>query len=126
MLACKSIVSSTYASNVFIFPIFHGLHVKLLFSVFLQKVIEKNDRGDHFPLYAVCLGFELLTMIISEVSTSHYLTFFICFLFFKKEKKNNLIFFRLLSVYMAFLDVVNFCSLLWTFSTNIHSCVMAK
>lgn len=34
---------------------------------FLQKILEKNDAGDHFPLYAHCLGFELLTMIISKV-----------------------------------------------------------
>ncbi|XP_056173502.1 gamma-glutamyl hydrolase 2-like isoform X1 [Syzygium oleosum] len=31
-----------------------------------KKVLAKNDAGDHFPLYAICLGFELLTMIISE------------------------------------------------------------
>lgn len=35
---------------------------------FVQKIIEKNDAGDHFPLYATCLGFELLTMIISKVN----------------------------------------------------------
>ncbi|WRX28663.1 Peptidase C26 - like 5, partial [Theobroma cacao] len=29
------------------------------------KVVEKNKAGDHFPLYAICLGFETLTMIIS-------------------------------------------------------------
>jgi len=34
----------------------------------VQKILEKNDAGDHFPLYAVCLGFELITMIISQVS----------------------------------------------------------
>ncbi|GAA0139919.1 cysteine protease [Lithospermum erythrorhizon] len=31
-----------------------------------QKVLKKNDEGDHFPLVAICLGFELLTMIISQ------------------------------------------------------------
>ncbi|KAK3424522.1 hypothetical protein EUGRSUZ_F01292 [Eucalyptus grandis] len=30
------------------------------------KVLAKNDAGDHFPLYGICLGFELLTMIISK------------------------------------------------------------
>jgi len=45
---------------------FRTLCIKLSFS--LQKILEKNDAGDHFPLYAVCLGFELITMIISEVS----------------------------------------------------------
>jgi hypothetical protein len=36
--------------------------------LFMQKVLEKNEARDHFPLYAICLGFELITMIISEVS----------------------------------------------------------
>ncbi|KAG5546050.1 hypothetical protein RHGRI_018279 [Rhododendron griersonianum] len=31
-----------------------------------KKILEKNDGGDHFPLLAICLGFELLTMIISK------------------------------------------------------------
>ncbi|XP_052178878.1 gamma-glutamyl hydrolase 2-like [Diospyros lotus] len=31
-----------------------------------KKVLKKNDAGDHFPLLAICLGFELLTMIISK------------------------------------------------------------
>ncbi|KAK8312582.1 hypothetical protein V6Z11_D01G051300 [Gossypium hirsutum] len=43
----------------------YGLYYDIAKKIF-KKVIEKNDRGDHFPLYAVCLGFELLTMIISE------------------------------------------------------------
>ncbi|KAG4161159.1 hypothetical protein ERO13_D01G041000v2 [Gossypium hirsutum] len=43
----------------------YGLYYDIAKMIF-KKVIEKNDRGDHFPLYAVCLGFELLTMIISE------------------------------------------------------------
>ncbi|PPD79034.1 hypothetical protein GOBAR_DD24039 [Gossypium barbadense] len=42
-----------------------GLYYDIAEKIF-KKVIEKNDRGDHFPLYAICLGFELLTMIISE------------------------------------------------------------
>ncbi|XP_024399813.1 gamma-glutamyl hydrolase 1 [Physcomitrium patens] len=28
--------------------------------------IEANDRGDHFPIYGVCLGFELLSVIVSK------------------------------------------------------------
>ncbi|KNA20905.1 hypothetical protein SOVF_048100, partial [Spinacia oleracea] len=32
----------------------------------LQKVKEKNNDGEHFPLYAINLGFELLLNIISE------------------------------------------------------------
>ncbi|KAL4272779.1 hypothetical protein GQ457_13G004580 [Hibiscus cannabinus] len=42
-----------------------GLYFEVAQKIF-KKVIEKNDKGDHFPLYATCLGFELLTMIISE------------------------------------------------------------
>ncbi|KAF2592061.1 hypothetical protein F2Q70_00045672, partial [Brassica cretica] len=30
------------------------------------KVLEKNDAGEHFPVYAMCLGFEILSMIISQ------------------------------------------------------------
>ncbi|XP_016701988.2 gamma-glutamyl hydrolase 2 isoform X2 [Gossypium hirsutum] len=43
----------------------YGLYYDIAKRIF-KKVIEKTERGDHFPLYAVCLGFELLTMIISE------------------------------------------------------------
>lgn len=42
-----------------------GLYYEIAKSIF-KKSLEKNDAGDHFPLYAICLGFELLTMIISE------------------------------------------------------------
>ncbi|ONI12371.1 hypothetical protein PRUPE_4G159900 [Prunus persica] len=42
-----------------------GLYYDIVERIF-QKIIEKNDAGDHFPLYATCLGFELLTMIISK------------------------------------------------------------
>ena len=38
-----------------------------LLSVLLQKSLERNDAGDHFPVLAICLGFELLTMIVSKV-----------------------------------------------------------
>jgi hypothetical protein len=67
----------------------------------MQRILAKNDAGDHFPLYAICLGFELLTMIISQVAyVSHdlwifcemvfgslpdkvtYLSFFFFFFFF--------------------------------------------
>lgn len=33
----------------------------------LQMVIEANERGDYFPLYGVCLGFELLTILVTQV-----------------------------------------------------------
>ncbi|KAK4803457.1 hypothetical protein SAY86_003274 [Trapa natans] len=42
-----------------------GLYYETV-KVIFKKVLEKNDAGDHFPLYAICLGLELLTMIISK------------------------------------------------------------
>ncbi|KAH9723304.1 gamma-glutamyl hydrolase 2 [Citrus sinensis] len=42
-----------------------GLYYEIVEKVF-KKILEKNDAGDHFPLYAHCLGFELLTMIIGK------------------------------------------------------------
>ncbi|KAL3733921.1 hypothetical protein ACJRO7_023297 [Eucalyptus globulus] len=42
-----------------------GLYHETVKAIF-KKVLAKNDAGDHFPLYAICLGFELLTMIISK------------------------------------------------------------
>ncbi|WVY99521.1 hypothetical protein V8G54_025591 [Vigna mungo] len=42
-----------------------GLYFETVTKIF-KKILEKNDAGDHFPLYAVCLGFELITMIISQ------------------------------------------------------------
>jgi hypothetical protein len=35
-----------------------------------QMVIESNDNGDYFPLYGACLGFQLLTVIVSQVLLS--------------------------------------------------------
>ncbi|KAM1356914.1 hypothetical protein ACFX13_031700 [Malus domestica] len=42
-----------------------GLYYDVAERIF-KKIIEKNEAGDHFPLYAICLGFELLAMIISK------------------------------------------------------------
>ncbi|XP_031278591.1 gamma-glutamyl hydrolase 2-like [Pistacia vera] len=42
-----------------------GYYYEIVERIF-KKILEKNDAGDHFPLYAICLGFELLTMIISK------------------------------------------------------------
>ncbi|CAN4117659.1 unnamed protein product [Withania somnifera] len=54
-----------------------GPYFEVVKGIF-EKVLEKNDAGEHFPLLAICLGFELLTMIISkncnileEFSASH-------------------------------------------------------
>ncbi|XP_062169098.1 gamma-glutamyl hydrolase 2-like [Alnus glutinosa] len=42
-----------------------GLYYKVVEAIF-KRILAKNDAGDHFPLYAICLGFELVTMIISK------------------------------------------------------------
>ncbi|KAK1558018.1 hypothetical protein QYE76_071993, partial [Lolium multiflorum] len=42
-----------------------GLYFETIKKVF-QYVLEKNDAGIHFPLFAQCLGFELVSMIVSE------------------------------------------------------------
>ncbi|GER53966.1 gamma-glutamyl hydrolase [Striga asiatica] len=33
---------------------------------YYEYVIKKNEAGSHFPLIAICLGFELLAMIVSK------------------------------------------------------------
>ncbi|KAK9204257.1 hypothetical protein WN943_014515 [Citrus x changshan-huyou] len=43
----------------------NGLYYDIVEKIF-KKILEKNDAGDHFPVYAICLGFELLSMIVSE------------------------------------------------------------
>ncbi|KAI4333537.1 hypothetical protein L6164_018329 [Bauhinia variegata] len=42
-----------------------GLYYETARKIF-QKVLEKNDAENYFPLYGICLGFELLSMIISK------------------------------------------------------------
>nr|AFK48386.1 unknown [Lotus japonicus] len=42
-----------------------GLYFETIGRIF-KKALEKNDAGDHFPIYAICLGFELITMIVSK------------------------------------------------------------
>nr|XP_043627572.1 gamma-glutamyl hydrolase 2-like isoform X2 [Erigeron canadensis] len=42
-----------------------GLYTEVVEAIF-KHVLKRNDAGDHFPLFAICLGFELLTMIISK------------------------------------------------------------
>ncbi|XP_022136616.1 gamma-glutamyl hydrolase 2-like [Momordica charantia] len=42
-----------------------GLYYSVAEKIF-KKILERNDAGDHFPLHAVCLGFEILSMIISK------------------------------------------------------------
>ncbi|KAL6620544.1 hypothetical protein ACP70R_035683 [Stipagrostis hirtigluma subsp. patula] len=43
----------------------HGLYFETIKKVF-QYVLDKNDAGDPFPLFAQCLGFELVSMIVSK------------------------------------------------------------
>ncbi|KAL3631478.1 Gamma-glutamyl [Castilleja foliolosa] len=42
-----------------------GLYFEVVESIF-KNVLRKNDAGDRFPLLAICLGFELVTMIVSK------------------------------------------------------------
>ncbi|KAL6556084.1 Gamma-glutamyl hydrolase 2 [Orobanche gracilis] len=42
-----------------------GLYFEVVTSIF-KDVLRKNDAGDRFPLLAICLGFELLTMKVSK------------------------------------------------------------
>ncbi|GER29151.1 gamma-glutamyl hydrolase [Striga asiatica] len=42
-----------------------GLYYEAVDFIF-KIVMTKNDDVDHFPLLAICLGFELLTMIVGE------------------------------------------------------------
>ncbi|GJS89835.1 gamma-glutamyl hydrolase 2-like protein [Tanacetum coccineum] len=42
-----------------------GLYVDVVEGIF-KHVLKKNDAGEHFPLFAICLGFELISMIISK------------------------------------------------------------
>ncbi|KAF9666690.1 hypothetical protein SADUNF_Sadunf16G0255000 [Salix dunnii] len=42
-----------------------GLYFNTAKAIF-KEVLARNDAGFHFPVYAICLGFEILTMIISE------------------------------------------------------------
>ncbi|KAH9723326.1 gamma-glutamyl hydrolase 2 [Citrus sinensis] len=46
-----------------------GLYFQIVEKIF-KKILEKNDAGEYFPLYAICLGFELISMIISKVYVS--------------------------------------------------------
>ncbi|EES18511.2 hypothetical protein SORBI_3009G199100 [Sorghum bicolor] len=42
-----------------------GLYFETIKKVF-QYVLDKNDAGEQFPLFAQCLGFELVSMIVSK------------------------------------------------------------
>ncbi|CAD6333206.1 unnamed protein product [Miscanthus lutarioriparius] len=46
-----------------------GLYFETIKKVF-QYVLDKNDAGEQFPLFAQCLGFELVGMIVSLTLTS--------------------------------------------------------
>lgn len=48
---------------------FKNLFVDFYLSV--QKALEKNDAGDHFPVIAFNLGGNLVIRIVSEVSYLH-------------------------------------------------------
>ncbi|KAG1367777.1 Gamma-glutamyl hydrolase [Cocos nucifera] len=42
-----------------------GLYFETVKKIF-QITLDRNDAGDHFPLFGICLGFELLSMIITK------------------------------------------------------------
>ncbi|XP_020105946.1 gamma-glutamyl hydrolase 2-like [Ananas comosus] len=42
-----------------------GQYFETIKKVF-QIILDRNDAGDHFPLFAICLGFELVNMIVSK------------------------------------------------------------
>ncbi|KAG9448180.1 hypothetical protein H6P81_014308 [Aristolochia fimbriata] len=42
-----------------------GLYFDTASEIF-KKILAKNDAGDHFPLFAICLGFEILSIILSQ------------------------------------------------------------
>lgn len=42
-----------------------GLYYRVAKKIF-ERILEKNDEGDYFPLFAICLGLQLLTMFVSK------------------------------------------------------------
>ncbi|KAF3442376.1 hypothetical protein FNV43_RR16292 [Rhamnella rubrinervis] len=42
-----------------------GLYYEVVERIF-KEILERNDAGDHFPSYAIWLGFELILMIITK------------------------------------------------------------
>ncbi|RZC74194.1 hypothetical protein C5167_049676 [Papaver somniferum] len=57
--------SRGYMFNSFVLRFF-GLMDGFWCSCSIKRVLKRNDAGDHFPLLAICLGFELLSMVISK------------------------------------------------------------
>ncbi|KAJ6811940.1 gamma-glutamyl hydrolase 2-like [Iris pallida] len=42
-----------------------GLYFETAQKIF-QIVLDKNDAGEHFPLFGICLGFEIISMIVTK------------------------------------------------------------
>lgn len=42
-----------------------GLYFETAKKIF-KTALERNDVGDHFPVFGICLGFEIISMIVSE------------------------------------------------------------
>lgn len=59
----------TSVSELLLNLVFYSILVEVedVLTFSFQKILAKNDVGEHFPVLAICLGFELLTMIISKV-----------------------------------------------------------
>lgn len=43
----------------------YGRYLQTVEKLF-QRALEENDNGEYFPVYAVCLGFEILSIIVSQ------------------------------------------------------------
>lgn len=39
-------------------------------SIILREAMKKNDRGEFFPVYGICLGFEFLSKVTAEQSSN--------------------------------------------------------
>ena len=40
--------------------------------------LEENDNGNYFPVFGTCLGFELLCVIVSQVSILPVFLIIVC------------------------------------------------
>eukprot|EP00252_Welwitschia_mirabilis_P017081 TRINITY_DN37964_c0_g1_i1.p1 TRINITY_DN37964_c0_g1~~TRINITY_DN37964_c0_g1_i1.p1 ORF type:complete len:344 (-),score=63.86 TRINITY_DN37964_c0_g1_i1:163-1194(-) len=65
-----------------------------------QRALEENDKGKYFPVHATCLGFEIVTMVVSKnrsILESFDASNYPCSLTFKNEAAKNSSIFQWLS-----------------------------
>jgi len=53
--------------NGVLFPGGHGKYKKVL-RIIMKEAIAKNDRGEFFPVFGICLGFQHMAMAMAEHS----------------------------------------------------------